>query len=91
MKVILNIGSIVLTLILTVAVCATISLILMVTWNAIVPVIFGLNTITYWQAVILYILSNILFKGGILAPNDIGAVMGSSDIGEDEGEMENEN
>jgi hypothetical protein len=31
-------------------------------WNAIMPDIFGLTTITFWQAVCLSILSSILFK-----------------------------
>ncbi|MFP4548993.1 MAG: hypothetical protein ACLFQM_12740 [Fidelibacterota bacterium] len=33
-------------------------------WNWLMPVIFGLPTITYWQAWGLVILFHILFKGG---------------------------
>ena len=32
-------------------------------WNWLVPDIFGWTTITYWQAMGLFILSKILFKG----------------------------
>lgn len=33
-------------------------------WNAVIPGIFGLGTITYWQAVGLLILAKIFFAGG---------------------------
>jgi hypothetical protein len=32
-------------------------------WNWLMPVIFGLTTITFWQAVGLFVLSKILFSG----------------------------
>ena len=32
-------------------------------WNALMPEIFGLPPITYWQAVGLFVLSHLLFKG----------------------------
>jgi len=32
-------------------------------WNTLMPVIFGLPTITYWQAIGLLLLSHILFHG----------------------------
>jgi hypothetical protein len=35
---------------------------LMLLWNWLMPVIFGLPTITFWQAVGLNFLSSILFK-----------------------------
>lgn len=35
---------------------------LMLLWNALIPDIFGLPVITYWQAVGLALLSSILFK-----------------------------
>jgi hypothetical protein len=35
-------------------------------WNWLMPVIFKLPTITFWQAVGILILSHILFKGGHL-------------------------
>ena len=37
-------------------------LILMLCWNAIIPVIFGLPAINYLQALIMSILSELLFK-----------------------------
>lgn len=37
-------------------------LILMSCWNALMPVIFGLPTINYLQALIMSILSELLFK-----------------------------
>jgi hypothetical protein len=42
---------------------AVITLILMLLWNALLPAIFGLTSITYWQALGLFILSKILFSG----------------------------
>lgn len=38
------------------------SLILMLLWNWLMPLLFGLIQITYWQAVGIKILSTILFK-----------------------------
>lgn len=35
---------------------------IMLLWNALLPAIFGITTITYWQGVGLYLLTNILFK-----------------------------
>lgn len=37
--------------------------ILMWAWNMIMPVLFGLPIISFWQALGIYIISNILFKG----------------------------
>ena len=34
-------------------------------WNALMPVIFGLKTITFWQAFGLTMLCDLLFKGEI--------------------------
>ena len=42
---------------------AVISLIVMSLWNWLMPALFGLHTISYWQAVGLLILSKILFGG----------------------------
>jgi hypothetical protein len=36
--------------------------IVMLLWNALLPMIFGVTAITYWQGVGIYILSNLLFK-----------------------------
>jgi hypothetical protein len=33
-------------------------------WNWLMPALFGLSTITYWQAWGLVVLTHILFKGG---------------------------
>ena len=41
-----------------------IGFVVMLLWNWLMPAIFGLTTITYWQAVGLLILSKILFGGG---------------------------
>lgn len=32
-------------------------------WNYVMPTIFGLTTITYWQAFALFLLSGLLLKG----------------------------
>lgn len=36
--------------------------IVMLCWNATMPMLFGLSTITYWQGYCLAVLSNVLFK-----------------------------
>ena len=41
-----------------------IGLVIMLLWNWLIPSIFNLGEITYWQAVGLLILSKILFGGG---------------------------
>ncbi|MCU7502994.1 MAG: hypothetical protein HF314_07965 [Ignavibacteria bacterium] len=42
---------------------AIITLILMLLWNALLPAIFGITSITYWQALGLFLLSRLLFGG----------------------------
>ena len=42
---------------------ALVSLILLLLWNWLMPAIFGLTEIDYWQAVGLLLLSKILFSG----------------------------
>lgn len=37
--------------------------IVMLLWNALVPALFGGPTVTYWQAIGLFVLSKILFHG----------------------------
>lgn len=37
-------------------------LILMVTWNLLIPEIFGLSNINFFQAILMKIMANILFK-----------------------------
>jgi hypothetical protein len=39
------------------------SAIVMLLWNALVPVIFGLTAISFWQALGLFALSHLLFSG----------------------------
>ena len=40
---------------------ATVSAVVMLLWNLLMPSIFGLTTINYWQALGLFVLSRILF------------------------------
>jgi hypothetical protein len=41
----------------------------MLLWNALLPAIFGITTITYWQGVGICLLSNLLFKGTSTSSN----------------------
>jgi hypothetical protein len=47
-------------------------------WNAVVPEVFGLKVITFWQAIGILILASILFGGHrvvhIKSPSDIQAI-----------------
>jgi|TARA_R110000744_G_scaffold197556_1_gene316824 hypothetical protein len=56
-----------LTTLLSVIISVTLGLLIafpvMWLWNYVIPDIFGLPTIVFWQAFALYILSNILAKG----------------------------
>lgn len=45
------------------ALFAGVSALVMVLWNALVPTIFGLTALTFWQAAGLFLLSKILFGG----------------------------
>lgn len=47
--------------------------VVMLLWNWLMPVIFGLPTITYWQAWGLVLLSHILIKGGWGGGGDHGS------------------
>jgi hypothetical protein len=38
-------------------------LLVMLVWNAVIPDVFHLAPITYWQAVLLLVLAHILFRG----------------------------
>jgi hypothetical protein len=49
--------------ILVVALFFVLGFVVMALWNWLMPAIFGLHTITYWQAYGLLILSKILFGG----------------------------
>lgn len=46
------------------AAIAGFSLLVMLIWNAVIPDVFHGPTINYWQAILLLILSRILFGGG---------------------------
>ena len=46
-----------------IAVAFLVGWIVMLLWNALLPPVLGLHTVTYWQAVGLLILSRILFGG----------------------------
>ena len=59
MKIILIIG-------LTIVLC---SLPLMLLWNWLMPIIFGLPTITFWQALGLNLLTGILFRSSNIKAN----------------------
>lgn len=43
--------------------CAVFGLVVMGLWNWLMPALFGLRAITYWQAVALLVLSRILLGG----------------------------
>ncbi|WP_423146389.1 hypothetical protein [Rubrolithibacter danxiaensis] len=49
-----------------------IGIVVMLLWNALLPAVFGLSTITFWQALGLFILCKLLFgfggKGGYGGP-----------------------
>lgn len=48
---------------LGIAMLAALSAIVMLLWNALIPTIFGLTAINFWQALGLFILAKILFGG----------------------------
>ncbi|MCM1313197.1 MAG: hypothetical protein NC206_03225 [Bacteroides sp.] len=48
-------------MILLVAVPAVLALLVMCLWNMVVPDVFGLTALNYWQALCLMLLSHILF------------------------------
>lgn len=39
-------------------------------WNFVMPAVFGLTRITFWQAFALYVLSNMLFKSASRSSKD---------------------
>jgi len=50
--------------IMAIVFAVAIGFVIMLLWNWLMPSLFGLATISYWQAVGLLILSKILFGGG---------------------------
>lgn len=47
------------------------ALIVMVSWNYVVPDLFNLDTLTYWESLVLLILTGTLFKTGRVAVSRI--------------------
>jgi hypothetical protein len=64
-KVLLVIGMI----LLAIAFAALFGLVVMLLWNWLMPEIFGLKQVNFWQAVGLTVLSWILFKGNMSSSN----------------------
>jgi hypothetical protein len=56
-------GWIVVGLVAVVAIALALGFAVAALWNWLMPTIFGLPTLTYWQAVGLIVLCHILFKG----------------------------
>jgi len=57
------VGWVILGIIVVVGLAILFGLIIMWLWNWLMPTLFGLGTITYWQAVGIFILSKILLGG----------------------------
>ncbi len=57
-----TIGIIVLSVLGVIAVGLGLGLLVMALWNWLMPDLFGLETIGYWQAVGLFVLCHLLFK-----------------------------
>lgn len=47
------------------------ALIVMVSWNYVVPGLFNLDTLTYWESLVLLILTGTLFKTGRVTVNNV--------------------
>lgn len=73
MKVLKIIGMV----ILGVGVCILLGFVVMWLWNWLMPAIFGLSVITYWQAVGIFILGKLIF-GGIGGSGNSGSSSKSS-------------
>ena len=50
-------------------VCLLLGLPLMLLWNWLMPIVFNLPTITFWQAVGINVLASILFKPTVTTTN----------------------
>ena len=57
-----TIGIVALSLLGVIAIGLGLGLLVMVLWNWLMPDLFGLETIGYWQAVGLFVLCHLLFK-----------------------------
>ena len=61
-----------LAIVMFIAMIAVFSVAVMFLWNFLIPEIFGLTVLSYWQAVGLVVLARILFGG--LGPGYLGAL-----------------
>ena len=59
------VGYIFLGLLLIAAVGFLLALLISLVWNAVMPQVFSLPEITYWQAYLLYLLSYLLFHNNV--------------------------
>lgn len=59
------VGYIFLGLLLIAAVGFLMALLISLVWNAVMPQVFSLPEITYWQAYLLYLLSYLLFHNNV--------------------------
>lgn len=59
------VGYIFLGLLLIAAVGFLLALLISLVWNAVMPQVFNLPEITYWQAYLLYLLSYLLFHNNV--------------------------
>lgn len=64
------VGGVVLALLLACLIAVLTALPVMLLWNALMPEIFGLVTIDFWQALGLSVLSQCLFKGSSSSGKD---------------------
>lgn len=62
-KIIRIIGMVFAGVVLAVVFAFVFGLVVKLLWNALMPAVFGLSTITYWQAVGLVILAKLIFGG----------------------------
>jgi len=60
----LRIGMIIGGIVLAAALALVFGLLVMLLWNWIMPEVFGLNPLTYWQSWGIVLLAHILFKAG---------------------------
>jgi predicted membrane chloride channel (bestrophin family) len=58
-----KIGKVIKIIVLVLIAVAVFSLVIMRLWNWLMPALFGLHIITYWQALGVLVLSKILFGG----------------------------
>ena len=61
-KIIDGLGSLILVLLLVCFLGVIVALPTMLVWNMLMPEIFNLTTIDFWQALGLIVLANVLFK-----------------------------